>query len=218
MPKPQANRNALALGALLIGASTLGALTFYAITPQANRVPADQLREGAKPPVAAQGSLDKPLPEGTVNAPTARYEGDDLVFDQRPVKPQAGQDRMLFAVNEYLGGLAFVRKEARVKSIKVNDRIATLDFTEAIYGGYGSEDEQTLVKGILETMSQFKDIGWVKFTVGGEPLDSLGHLDLTDPQPVENRSSAIRTTEPQREAPTRVGRPDSTLPNTPSGP
>lgn len=218
MPKPQANRNALALGALLIGASTLGALTFYAVTPQANRIPVDQLREGAKPPVANQGKTETPLPEGTVNAPTARYQGDDLVFDQRPVRPEPGQDRMMAAVNGYLSGLSFVGKDARVKSIKIKDRIATLDFSEAIYGGYGSEDEQTLVKGILETMSQFKNVGWVKFTVGGEPLDSLGHLDLSDPQPVENRSSAPQTTEPQREATTRVGRPGSTLPNTPSGP
>jgi hypothetical protein len=218
MPKPQANRNALALGALLIGASTLGALTFYAVTPQANRVPVEQLREGAKPSPASQTTTEKPLPAGTVNAPTARYQGDDLVFDQKPVRPQAGQDRMVFAVNQYLAGLSFVGKEARVTSIKIKDRIATLDFSEAIYGGYGSEDEQTLVKGILETMSQFENVGWVKFTVEGQTLDSLGHLDLSDPQPVENRSSAPRTTEPQREATTRVDRPDSTLPNTPSGP
>lgn len=218
MPKPQANRNSLALGALLIGASTLGALTLYAMTPEVNRVPVDQLREGARPPVASQAMTEKPLPAGTVNAPTARYQGDDLVFDQRPVRPQAGQDRMIFAVNEYMGRLSFVGKEARVKSISIKDRIATLDFTEAIYAGYGSEDEQTLVKGILETMSQFKDVGWVKFTVGGQTLDSLGHLDLSDPQPVENRSSAPRTTEPDRGATTPAGRPDSTLPNTPSGP
>jgi spore germination protein GerM len=78
-----------------------------------------------------------------------------------------------------------VPKDANVKTVTVKEGIATIDFNEKIYAGYGTEDEQIIVRGLLRVMAQFPEVKSVLFTTEGQPLDSLGAIDLSSPQPVE---------------------------------
>ncbi len=94
------------------------------------------------------------------------------------------EDPRVFAVNQYLAQLSMVPKDARAKACTVRSGVATIDFTSSFDTTYGTEDEQTILKGILTAMSQFPEVRRVLFTVDGKPLSSIGNVDLTDPQPV----------------------------------
>lgn len=116
---------------------------------------------------------------------TPYYADHELKFSTEPVKVPKGTDARVFAVNQYLRNTKFVPAEAVVKGVTVDNGTAKLDFTEAIIGGYGTEDESTVINGILAVMGQFKDVNYVQFLVDGKPIDSLGgNLELVDPLPV----------------------------------
>jgi spore germination protein GerM len=162
--------------AMLVGAAVLASVVHYVKDSPAASVPPERHRSQEDP---AQGlrSPDKV----TVYRP--RYEGDDLVFD-KTTKATKEEDPKVFALNEYLKSLPMVPKEARVRSVKVKAGVATVDFTAAFATTYGTEDEQTVVKGLLTTLGQFEDVNEAVLTVEGRPLDTLGHLDLAGPQKV----------------------------------
>jgi hypothetical protein len=116
---------------------------------------------------------------------TPYYADHELKFSTEPVKVPKGTDPRVFAINQYLRNTKFVSADAMVKSVSVSNGTAELDFTEQIIGGYGTEDESTVINGILAVMGQFKDVEYVKFLVDGKPIDSLGgNLELVDPLPV----------------------------------
>jgi hypothetical protein len=115
---------------------------------------------------------------------TPRYDKGDLKLDSKTARPTAAEDPRVFAVNKYLEQLAMVPKAARAKTCTVTDGIANLDFTLEFEKTYGTEDEQTILKGLLTVMAQFPEVHQVKFTVGGRTLDTLGNVDLTTPQDV----------------------------------
>lgn len=133
------------------------------------------------PPVA----LDKPQEQPKeVKTYTPHYEGNDLKLHPGITKPAPDQDARVFAVNEYLTGLKVVPKAARATKCEIKDGVATIDFTPEFETTYGTEDEQTILKGLLTTMAQFKGVEKVRFTVQGHTLETLGNVDLTEPQPV----------------------------------
>jgi hypothetical protein len=131
---------------------------------------------------------------------TPYYADHELKFSTEPAKVPKGTDARVFAVNQYLRNTKFVSADAMVKGVTVSNGTADLDFTEAIVGAYGTEDESTVINGILAVMGQFKDVTYVRFLVDGKPIDSLGgNLELTDPLPV--------TRIPGVESDTSVGKP-----------
>lgn len=121
---------------------------------------------------------------------TPSYKDGDLKLTPKETESKPKEDPRVFAVNEFLGQLKMVPKGARAVSCKVSDGLASLDFSNEFETTYGTEDEQTVVKGILTTMSQFKDVKKVKLTVSGRTLDSLGNIDLTAPQDVLPESAS----------------------------
>ncbi len=115
---------------------------------------------------------------------TPYYVENELRFKQEPAEVPANTDPKVFAVNRYLRTTKFVPQGAEVLTCTVDNSIATLDFNGAFATSYGTDDESTVVNGILATMGQFPDVAFVRFTVEGRPLETLGNLDLTDPQDV----------------------------------
>jgi hypothetical protein len=91
----------------------------------------------------------------------------------------------VFAVNEFLTQAAFLPKGARLVSARVHDGLAELDFSPEVAKTYGTDDERTLVNGILTAVGQFPEIKSATFLSGGKPIDSLGNIDLSEPQPVQ---------------------------------
>ena len=82
-------------------------------------------------------------------------------------------------------GIYIMPKYTQVLSVKVDKYIATVDFNKAFKTNFtgGSTGELMLIGSIVDSLTEFKDIKAVRFTVEGKPLEFLsGHLDLTEPQ------------------------------------
>ncbi len=115
---------------------------------------------------------------------TPYYADHELKFTTEPMEVPKDVDPRVFAVNRYLRATTFVPKDAELKSCTVENGTATLDFSSAFETSYGTEDESTVINGILAVMGQFKDVSYVRIIVDGKPIDTLGNLELNDPLPV----------------------------------
>lgn len=172
---------------IVLGCGVLAALGYFASTPGANRVPAEMSGGQSGASGAAEEDEAPDRRREQVTKLTPKMEGDDLVFEEQRATLPAAVDPMVYAVNDYLSQLEVVPKEGRVESCRVGaDKVAILDFTPAFAeGGYATEDEMTVVRGILRVMGQFPEVDFVKFTVEGQPLETLGNIDLSLPQRVD---------------------------------
>jgi hypothetical protein len=184
MPR-RANKNILAVSLIAAGSVSLAALGIYA--NNAKIKPSDLDQKNAS--IQTQQPLDitvKPDDEKKEDVKTLKpeFQGDDLKFKEGKSKVPAGEDPMVFAVTEYLKTLDAMPKEARALSVKVENGVASLNLSKEVPVGVSSMDEMTLVKGVLATFKQFPTVQAVKFLVEGEPVESFGHLDLTEPQPI----------------------------------
>ncbi|MCW5939148.1 MAG: GerMN domain-containing protein [Fimbriimonadaceae bacterium] len=161
----------------LAGTAVLASVVIYIKDSPGKSVPPEQHKLADTQPPGLK-TPDKV----TVYKP--RYDGDKLVFDKSQAKAAPKEDPKVFALNEFLKGLPMVPKGARAKSVKVANGVATVDFTTEFETFYGTEDEQTVLKGILTTLGQFEDVDKAVFTVEGKPLESIGNVDLGEPQQV----------------------------------
>ena len=125
--------------------------------------------------------------EITVYFPDANAEKLIAVKRQIP----ANDNKYVNAINELITGpsndsegFAIMPKGTKVLSVNVNNNIATVDFSKEFQNNFtgGSTGEIMLVGSIVDTLTDFKEIKSVRFTLEGQPLDILGgHLDLTEP-------------------------------------
>ena len=69
-------------------------------------------------------------------------------------------------------------KDTQVLSVKVNNNIATVDFNKAFKTNFtgGSTGELMLIGSIVNSLTEFKDIKAVRFTVEGKVLEALDNL------------------------------------------
>ncbi len=100
--------------------------------------------------------------------------------------PEAGREegidsRAASALNGILDGMPNIPAGADVASVKVNGGLAMVDFTPEIQKGYGSSEESELINGLLKGLAEFDQIQRAQFSVQGQPLESLGHLELLEP-------------------------------------
>lgn len=125
--------------------------------------------------------------EITVYFPDANAEKLIAVKRQIP----ANDNKYVNAINELITGPAndsegftIMPKGTKVLSVNVNNNIAIVDFSKEFQNNFtgGSTGEIMLVGSIVDTLTDFKEIKSVRFTLEGQPLDILGgHLDLTEP-------------------------------------
>ncbi|WP_346685060.1 GerMN domain-containing protein [Megamonas hypermegale] len=125
--------------------------------------------------------------EITVYFPDANAEKLIAVKRQIP----ANDNKYVNAINELITGPAndsegftIMPKGTKVLSVNVNNNIATVDFSKEFQNNFtgGSTGEIMLVGSIVDTLTDFKEIKSVRFTLEGQPLNILGgHLDLTEP-------------------------------------
>lgn len=129
--------------------------------------------------VEIPASMRRQTQTPAVKVYTPRYEGSDLRFSSTTVKTPPDTDRIVFAVNKFLEASKVVPQGARARSASLAAGKLVLDFDPQFDQTYGTEDEQTLVKGILTAVGQFDEVASVQLTVGGKPLETLGNIDLT---------------------------------------
>jgi hypothetical protein len=131
--------------------------------------------------VPAEVQVEKQEGGAGVHLLTPYYANEELKFRSETVQVPKDVDPRVFAVNRYLRTASFVPAEAELMTVTVQGGVATLDFNSAFYTSYGTDDESTVINGILAVMGQFKDVTHVRFLADGKPIDTLGNLELTDP-------------------------------------
>ena len=75
-------------------------------------------------------------------------------------------------------------KNAAIRSVKVRDGLAIVDFDGSILKGFvgGSTGEEFLIGSIVDTLTNFPEVKRVKFLVDGNEIETLsGHMDLSTP-------------------------------------
>ncbi|MBR0260177.1 MAG: GerMN domain-containing protein [Selenomonadaceae bacterium] len=75
-------------------------------------------------------------------------------------------------------------KNAALRSVKVREGLATVDFDGSILKGFvgGSTGEEFLIGSIVDTLTNFPEVKRVKFLVDGKEIETLsGHMDLSTP-------------------------------------
>jgi hypothetical protein len=179
-----------ATAVILVGVFVVTGLAAYVANGPAKYVPKDELRPEAthetkdqtKPHVSIS-TQDKGKPQD-VTLLTPKFTNGDLTFEKSKGVAGEGKDAILKVVNEYLAKIPAVPKEGRLTDVEQHGGIATLKFTPEFENGYGSEDEEMIIVGILTSLAQFPEIKKAQFTIEGKQLESLGHMDLTTPQHV----------------------------------
>ncbi len=122
--------------------------------------------------------------ENSVKVLNPEFKGDNLTFSEKIQTVPDGVDAKSYAISEYLKNIPAVPKTVKVLNCDVKDSIATIDFNSDIMAGYGTEDEQMIINGILKTMGSFPDVKAVRILVDGEPVETLGNIEIQNPQPV----------------------------------
>lgn len=158
--------------------------------------------EPAAPPMAPN-KTDAP-PTGPKDAarlvPVTIYFGDSQAMYLLPVRREVPADRQAAGIVEALiAGPAANEPEARpifppgtrLLGITVADGVATVNFSRELqenFGG-GSAAELLLAYAVANSLAGVDGIQAVQFAVEGRPLETLGHMDFT--QPLKPRSDLI---------------------------
>lgn len=125
----------------------------------------------------------KPTKATTVDVQKPTYEGDELQLHPTKERVPAGQNRYLAAINGFLKNSGHPGKAL---SALVEGDVLVVNLSNEYNEGLSSEDETTLVNGIIATAKQFPKVNSVRFMVNGERVDTFGHLDLTQDTPVRD--------------------------------
>lgn len=218
MPKPKKNpRNSPSpaparspWGLLILALVVVGGLLVY-VRQVGSRVPADQLRASRENPVEPSPGTGATTP--TPNSPPSevkvlkpREEAGDISFTERTVPVPAGTDPYLLALNGFLDEVReIVPKDARAVRAQRDGDTLTVDFNAAFRTTYGTDDEHVILDGLTATARQFPGLTQIVVLCEGQPLDSLGNIDLTEPLPLDR---AVRPA-PGDSAPTDAPPPPS---------
>jgi len=99
----------------------------------------------------------------------------------------------LGAVNAMLQSLGY--KEFNFVDFQIDDEgAATLDVSSGIRDGFSSGEEADFVKALQVCLGQFPKVKSVILKVDGEKLDTLGHLELSEPILVGAAANAAEPT------------------------
>lgn len=158
----------------VLGAAILCGTYAYVVWGPARTVPESERRATTH---------QQAVQQTRVSVPKARYVGDNLEFSAASVEVPKGKSPEQFAITKFLEGLGFV-KLAKEPNVSVSGATLTIDFGADFKETFGTEDEQTLLKGLLKTAGQFPDVVEVSFLAGGEPIESFGNVDISTPQTV----------------------------------
>jgi len=143
------------------------------------KIPAELKAPAVRTRHADEVSTIKPVRSGT-----------DLDLNKVKSQVPANEDPIVFTVNEFLKNSTIPSKDARLLAVTLDDGLATLSFNEAFRQTYGTTDEETLLKGIMESLRQFPSIKRVQFSINSQPLDTLGSVDLSMPLDLDRGAKA----------------------------
>lgn len=116
-------------------------------------------------------------------------QGTKLIAVKRQVTV-GKTDKYTAAMNSLLEGTkekgqtAIIPKQAKLRSVKVENGVAKVDFSQEIVKNFvgGSTGETMLVGSVVDTLTEFPEVKKVQILVAGKPVETLaGHMDLSQP-------------------------------------
>lgn len=144
----------------------------------------------------SEGSLKQITPPYAL---TPIMNGDKIEFTKEAVQVPDDEDAKVYVVNRFLENSKIADPNARLLSVDIHDGVADLYFNAEMDKTYGTDDESTLLNGILTSLGQFPDVKSATFYASGKQISSFGNVDLTDPQPVIRDSASGSTTRSQEQ-------------------
>lgn len=122
------------------------------------------------------------MPKGETKVFTPKVDGAEVRLLEEKKEVPENQDPKVFSVNEFLRISGIVPEGAKLLGVDMgDDGLATLSFTQPFRKTYGTTDEETLLDGIRASLGQFPEVKRILLTIEGEPLETLGGVDLTVP-------------------------------------
>lgn len=125
----------------------------------------------------------------TVKIYFADSQAQQLVQEERIIKTDSTIESIKGIISELIKGPtksdsnAIIPEEARLIDVKVNDQVATLDFSIEFIDKHpgGSAGETLTIYGIVDSLTEIPGIVGVRFLIEHEQRDSLaGHYDLKE--------------------------------------
>lgn len=116
-------------------------------------------------------------------------QGMKLIANKRTVTLDQ-QEKYTAAMESLLEGTTqkgqtnIIPKQAKLRSVKVENGTATVDFTGDLRKDFvgGSTGETMLVGSIVDTLTEFPEVKKVQILIDGKKVESLGgHMDLSQP-------------------------------------
>lgn len=193
MAKPSGARSAgLAWGAIVACLAVVGVLVVYLKSTPALNVPEDQKRATHR---SDEGAAPVTPKANQVLVPVAVWEEGDLRFARKVVDVDPGQDPKRVALLAYLAEIRDVLPGVKLEGLRMDGKVAQIRFSAEFDQRMGSDDEATVLQGILATMGQFHDVEEVEFFAGGQQIETIGNVELNVPLPVVRLE---RWTEPSK--------------------
>jgi len=188
MPKSNSSPKGAFVVSFLACALAFGALAAYVQNnPQAKRVP-DEMRRQSESKVAPP-----PVDPGSEQVATQTVQhvrpSDDGVLEMISETIPKSEGPALYSTNATLRALGLT--DARVLSIEIDRKVATLNVSRAFEEGFGSTEESQIIKALAMTLGQFETVNGFNLEVEGTRLETLGHFELENPIPVERKDQNL---------------------------
>ena len=126
----------------------------------------------------------------TINVYYPDAQGTKLIAVKREIKATGQKDKYTAAMESLMQGTkakgqtTIIPKQAKLRSVKVKDGLATVDFSRDIVKHFvgGSTGEEMLVGSVVNTLTEFRDVKKVQILIEGKAVETLGgHMDLSEP-------------------------------------
>jgi hypothetical protein len=165
---------------LLVGLLGAGALAFYVKqTPRLEDPAGPSVSVTRRDPPPATTTSDSPGDKVLVFRPY--MEGPEVRFTKSEATVPTGVDPRVFAVNEFLKASKVAPEGAIAVGVQVRDGVALMDFSPGFDRSYSTTDEKTMLDGLLTTLGQFQDVEKLQILINGEPIESLGNVEVREP-------------------------------------
>lgn len=122
-----------------------------------------------------------------INVYFPNEDGTKLIAVKKKIETTDKYTAAMQALMEGTGDkkeVSIIPKDAKLKSVKVKDGIAKVDFSKELVKKFtgGSTGELMLVGSIVDTLTEFPEVKAVQILVEGKSVETIaGHMDTSEP-------------------------------------
>lgn len=158
---------------------------FYGFNPPKTEVP-----KTPDKPQNVQTDIDTPEKEAYKKTVSLFFaSANELSVEKRQIEAETESDIYKVVIEELIKGpqtaslSITLHPGTQVNSVTVNNKIATVDFTDSIkkLNTGGSTKEYLCMYSIVNTLCSFDEIDSVLITINGSRIETFGQLDASEP-------------------------------------